>query len=62
VHLFVAREEVHIDDQELLLSVGRGLRGELGIIRNEDIEPKERQAEAILQLAGDVFESLCGER
>jgi hypothetical protein len=59
VHLFVAREEVHINDQELLLSVGRG---ELGIIRNEDIEPKERQAEAILQLAGDVFESLCGER
>jgi hypothetical protein len=63
VDLFVAREEVHIDDEELVPVGSGGGRGEDGrkelrMVRDENIEPKERQPEAFFQMESDVLESL----
>jgi hypothetical protein len=65
VDLFVAREEVHIDDEELVPVGSGGGRGEDGrkelrMVRDENIEPKERQPEAFFQMESDVLESLWG--
>jgi hypothetical protein len=56
--LFVAREEVHINDEELISGTGGGGGAPAALVRDQHIEPEESEAEAFLQMRGDLFESL----